>query len=181
MILVATGNASWNFRLNSRCELIPLPQLEKNSQSVSGNEKGGLRFLRNHERLTAIPVVTRVEPQVSYRNLRNPTRFHLQSKMMPDSPALCAEQLCFPHQTKRRLLFLYGSPECPQEHRHKSRGTPRSLLELERAPCTPNHLKIWADSHSSIGEESRCSTLIGSAALSHMQKIEKNPEVPAVS
>ena len=38
-----------------------------------------------------------------------------------------------------------------------------------------------ADSHSSIGEESQCSTHTGSAALSHLLKLEKNPEVPAVS
>ena len=32
------------------------------SESISGNEKGGLTSLRNHERLTAMAIVTREEP-----------------------------------------------------------------------------------------------------------------------
>ena len=71
----------------------------KESQSVSGNEKGGLTSLRNHERFTAVPIVTQEEPRVSYCNLSKTTRFHLQSKMMPDSPALPPEQLHIPQQT----------------------------------------------------------------------------------
>ena len=93
------------------------------SQSVSGNEKGGLTSLRNHKRFTTIPVVTREEPRVSYRNLSKTTRFHLQCKMMPDSPALPPEQ--------------FHLPQPAQEHCHKSRGTPRSLPQSKRAPCTP--------------------------------------------
>ena len=71
------------------------------SQSVSANEKGGLTSLRNHKRFTAIPVVTREEPRVSYRNWSKTTRFHLQSKMMPDSPALPPEQFRLPQPTQK--------------------------------------------------------------------------------
>ena len=69
------------------------------SQSVSGNEKGGLTSLRNHERFTAVPVVTREKPRVSYRNLSKTTRIHSQCKMMPDSPTLPSEQLHIPQST----------------------------------------------------------------------------------
>ena len=60
-------------------------------------------------------------------------------------------------------------------------GPPRSLLQLKRALCTPNHLEMKANSHSSIGEESRCSTHTRNAALCHMLKLEKNPEVSAIT
>ena len=73
----------------------------KESQSVSGNDKGCLTSLRNHERFSAIPVVTLEESQVCYYNLIKTTKFHLQCKMMPDSPALAPEQFCVPHQTQK--------------------------------------------------------------------------------
>ena len=68
------------------------------SHSVSCNEKGGLTSLRNHERFTAIPIVTRKEPRVSYHNLSKTTRFHIQCKMMSDSSALPPEQFRLPQQ-----------------------------------------------------------------------------------
>ena len=82
---------------------------------------------------------------------------------------------------ERRLDFLDRTPESPQENLHKSRGNPQSLSQPERALCTPNLLEMKADSHSLIGQESRSSTDTRSAALSHQLKLEKNPEVPAVS
>ena len=84
------------------------------SRSVSANEKGGLTSLRDHQRFTAIPVVTPVEPRVSYCNLRKPRRFHLQGKMMPNSPALPPEQFHVPHQTWREAsLPLWNYRESP--------------------------------------------------------------------
>ena len=82
---------------------------------------------------------------------------------------------------ERSLDFLDGTPESPQEHLHKSRRTPRSLLQPQRALCTPNLREMRADSHSSIGQISQSSTDTGSAALSHLLKLEKNPDDPAVS
>ena len=46
---------------------------------------------------------------------------------------------------ERRLDYFCGTPESPQEHRSKSRGTPKSLPHLERASCTSYDLKIRAD------------------------------------
>ena len=46
---------------------------------------------------------------------------------------------------KRSLEFLHGTPESPQEHCHKSRGTLMSLQKQERAPSTPNQLEVRAD------------------------------------
>ena len=69
------------------CPAFPVTTREE-SQSVSGNENGGLTSLRSHESLTAIPIVTREDPQVSYHNLSKTTRFHLHCKIRPDSAAL---------------------------------------------------------------------------------------------
>ena len=55
----------------------------------------------------------------------------------------------------RSLDLLGGTPESPQEHCHKSRGTLQSLQQCEIDPCTPNQL-----------EESRISC-IGSRAIPH--------------
>ena len=44
------------------------------------------------------------------------------------------------------LEVLDGTPEFPQEHSHKSRGTMRSTQRKERAPCTTNDLDMRADS-----------------------------------
>ena len=71
----------------------------KESQNVSGKEKGGLTSPRNHERFTAVPIVTREEPRVSYHNLSKTARFHLKFKMMPGSPTLPPEQFHVAHQT----------------------------------------------------------------------------------
>ena len=46
---------------------------------------------------------------------------------------------------KRSLDFLYGTPESPQEHSHKSSGTLSSLQQHERAPRTPNQLEMRPD------------------------------------
>ena len=145
---------------NWKLEFPPQPKMHpdstdttrEESQSVSGYEKGGLTFLRNHQRFTTIHVVTRVEPRVSYANLRKPTKFHLQCKMMLNSPAWSPEQFRAPHKHERRLDFLYGNSESPQEHCHNSRETPKSLLQLERALCNPNHLKMRAHSFYSLRE-----------------------------
>ena len=85
---------------HKHCIVSPVETREE-SQSVSGNEKGGLTSLRNHQKFTAIRVVTQVEPRVSYHNLRKPTRFHLQGKMMAGSPALPPEHFRVPHQTQK--------------------------------------------------------------------------------
>ena len=69
---------------------------QEESQTVSGNEKGSLTSLRNHERFTDVPIITREEPRVSYHKWTNITRFYLQCKMMADSPALPPEQFRLP-------------------------------------------------------------------------------------
>ena len=122
-----------------------------------GSPKFAMQLEKNHE---ISPLTMRLGP-IPLQCLQSNSMFHIKHE--------------------RRLDFLYGTPESPQEHHHKSRRTPRSLLQLKRTPCTPNHLEMRANSHSSIGEESYCSTHPESAALSHWLKLEKNPEVPAVS
>ena len=55
---------------------------------------------------------------------------------------------------ERSLDFLYGAPESPQEHRHKSRETLRSPQQHIRAPCTPNQLKMRPNSPALAPEPS---------------------------
>ena len=52
----------------------------------------------------------------------------------------------------RSLDLLDGTPESPQEHCHKSRGTLRSLHQREIAPCTTNQLEMRPDSPALCGE-----------------------------
>ena len=59
-------------------EFLPQPKMPPDSPattceeslSVSGNKKGGLTYMRNHEWFTAIPIFTREEARVSSHNLR---------------------------------------------------------------------------------------------------------------
>ena len=96
-------NRKWKLEFPPQVQMHPdsSTTTREESKSVSGNEKGGLTSLREHQRFTTIPIVIQVEPRVSYCNLRKPTRFHLQCKMTPDSPALDSEQFCVSHQTWR--------------------------------------------------------------------------------
>ena len=43
------------------------------------------------------------------------------------------------------LDLLDGTPESPEEHCHKARGTLRSPLKHEIASCTPNQLQTAPD------------------------------------
>ena len=48
----------------------------------------------------------------------------------------------FHTKLERRLDFLDGTLESPQEYCHKSRQTLRSPLQQERDPCTPSQLEM---------------------------------------
>ena len=78
---------------------------------------------------------------------------HLE--MRPESPALHAEQFCVPHQRRKELDLLDGTPESPQEHCHKSSGMLKSLKQCEIAPCTPDQLEMRPESAAFAPELSR--------------------------
>ena len=114
------------------------------SESVSCNEKGVLTSLRDHQTFTASPVVTQVEPQVSYRNWRKPTRFHLHCKMMPDSPALPPEQFRVTHQTRRETwLPLWNSREFPEPS--QVQRNPEVTATTRKRYVYRNHLEMKSD------------------------------------
>ena len=75
-------------------------------------------------------------------------RLPLHGEMRPDSPALHAEHFCVAIKHVRSLDLLDGTPESPQEHCHKARGSQRSPQERAIVRCTPNHLKLRPDSAS---------------------------------
>ena len=125
------------------------------------NSRGNPRFPpqlgENHE----IPLSSPDEAQIP----------HIGSRTIPHSPSNTTGCLTsfnqlqrFPEHTITRL----------DEHRGPHSNS-------RRAPCTQNHLEMRANSHSSIGEEFRCSTHTRSTAFSHLFKLETNPEVPALS
>ena len=78
-----------------------------------------------------------------------------------------------------RLDFLYGTPESPQEHSSKPRGTPKSLPQLKRAPCTANHLEMRANPLVSPQEECRLSTGISRGGFYQQKVCERDPEFAA--
>ena len=78
-----------------------------------------------------IPILTWDYTPGSSHNSRKTMRLPPHHKRRPESPALHAEQFCIPHQHKRSLDFLDGTPESHQDHCHKSRGTLRSLQQHE--------------------------------------------------
>ena len=101
--------------------------------------------------------------------------------MMPDSSALPQSNSVFHNQQERRIDFLYGTPETPEEHHHKSRGTPRSMPQHKRSPCTPNHLKMRADSLASPPKECRLSICTSKGGFYQLYVCERDPEFAASS
>ena len=67
-------------------------------------------------------------------------------EMRPDSPALRAVQFRVLIKHIRNLDLLYGIPDSPQEHSHKSIWTLRSPQQREIALCTANELEMRPDS-----------------------------------
>ena len=109
---------------------------QEESQSVSGNERGGLTTLRNHESFTVVPVFSRKEPRVSYCNLSKTTGFHLQCKMMPDSPGIASRAiLCSTSNTKGGLTSFMELQRVP-------RNTVTSLEEPRDHCRNPKELRV---------------------------------------
>ena len=48
----------------------------------------------------------------------------------------------FPTKQVRSIDLLYGTPERPQEHPHKSRRTLMSLQDCDIAQCSTNQLEM---------------------------------------
>ena len=84
-----------------------------------------------------------------------------RGEMRPDSPDCMQSNSEFPIKHVRSADLLEGIPKNPQEHCHKSRATLRSPEQCEKAPCTPNQLKIrldspaWAPEPSHIPHQTR--------------------------
>ena len=89
-----------------------------------------------------IPVATREFTPRACRNSRKSMRLPPRHEMRPNSPALHAEQLCFPNQTHKEPRFVYWTLESPQQDCSKTRRTLMSPQERKIEWCTPNQLKM---------------------------------------
>ena len=114
------------------------------------NSNGDWTFLRQHERVPEVPVVTREEPQVSCRTSRKTRRFSPQSEMRPFSTAGSREISYLPSCISKVSLtpLMQEVPQIPvstrEEHlesRHNSR----------RAPFFPPHLEMRVHFPASLG------------------------------
>ena len=82
-----------------------------------------------------IPTVTGEYTTGSCCDLRKPLRLTPWCEIRPASPALCAEQYCFPNQTRKELHFVWlTSRESPrtlsqdEKNSHVTSGTPKSSV-----------------------------------------------------
>ena len=83
-------------------------------------------LLNIHNFLRAIPAIKRAYIPGSRRNSGKTMRLSPCREMRPDPLAWRREKFHVPSQTGMESEVLDGTPEFPQEHSHKSRGTMRS-------------------------------------------------------
>ena len=102
------------------------------SWGVPHNLKGGLTFLRQHERLPEVPITTREEPKASCCISRNTTSFPPKCKIMHDSPAVTWEQSRVPLTTWKETWLPCGKTRGSWDPCHNSRGTPSFRPQLEK-------------------------------------------------
>ena len=79
------------------------------------------------------PVVTRECTPRACRNSRKPMRLPTRHEMRPDSPALHAEQLCFPNQTHKEPRFAWLD----------SRKSPTTLSQDEKNTDVSSGTQNW--------------------------------------
>ena len=111
------------------------------SQEAARNSHADCTFLRPHQRLPDVPIVTREELQVSCRNLKKTRRFSLQHKMRLFSTVASREISHLPFCVSkgsltplRQLKKFNDIPLCTREEHQGSR------LNSKRAPVFPPHL-----------------------------------------
>ena len=107
-----------------------------------------------HEFWRAIPAVTPEHTAGSHFNSRKIMSLTLPARWGPIPLHCLQSKSVFPIKHRRRLDFLDGTPESPQEHCHKSRGTLKSPQQHKRALCTTNQLKMRPDSPALAPEPS---------------------------
>ena len=108
-----------------------------------------------------------------------PRYTHNQLEMKPDSPALAPEPSCVPHHTQQGFDFFRQLQRFPE--------TPDSSLEEHQfqhsnsmiAPCTPNHLKMRADSVVSTEEVCKLSTNTSRGGFPQQYVCERDREFAA--
>ena len=128
-----------------------------------------------------IPAVTRKYTPGSCRNSRKPMRLPPRREMRPNSPALQAEEFCFPNQTRKEPRFAWLN----------SRESPRTLSQDEKntdvTPGTQNSLVYpksnWDEANFlCIGSITITrSTSYKTSGLTPFRKLQRFPETPVSS
>ena len=131
-----------------------------------------MTFLRQHELVPEVPVVTQEEPQVFCLNSRKTKSFSPQCEMRPFSEA--SREIPPSLSSLERVLdTLEATQEVPPHTHLHSRGTMRVPLQLKKRPIFPPHLEMRVHFPHSSGKEShqsRCTSRGGGLNL----KVERN-------
>ena len=109
------------------------------SRGAAGNSHGDWTFLRPHDRVPEVPVVTREKIQVCCHNSRKTRRF---SPSKQDEALFCCS---ISREIPPSLLSLEGvlytleaTQQVPRLMRFHSRGTPRVLAQAKKSPDFPS-------------------------------------------
>ena len=108
------------------------------SREASRNLHGDWTFLRPHEWVPEVPVITREEPQVSSHNSRKTRKF---SPPRDEALFRCGNSREIPPflLSLERVLDIFDETQkVPQHTCLHSRGTPRVLPQLEKSPVYPS-------------------------------------------
>ena len=113
------------------------------SQEAPRNSHGDWTYLRPHEKVPEVPIVTREEPHVCCCNLRKTRRFSPQREMRPFSTVAAREKSYLSSYASKGsltpLMQLKNFPYIPISTREENRG---SHNNSRRAPVFPLHLEM---------------------------------------
>ena len=112
------------------------------SREAPRNSHGDWTFLRQHERVSEVPIVTREENQVSCHTLRKTRRVSSQRGMGPFSGEVSREKSHLPLRLERVLDTLDATQEVTRHTRLHLRGEPRVLPQLKKIPVFSSSSRV---------------------------------------
>ena len=158
------------------------------SQEAPRNSHGDWTFLRQHEWVPEVPVITQKEPHACCRNSRQTRIFSPQCEMRLFSAAASGQKSHLPSGASKASLTplrqLKKFHDIPVSTREEHRG---SRHNSRRAPVFPPHLEMRVHFLASSRKESRCShrTSRGDGLNFKLERnsrgnatIPKDPDVP---
>ena len=170
------GSYHWGTDLSSGWDLGPGTNWRGN-RGAPHNLHGDLTFLRQHERVLEVPIVTQEEPQVSCRNSRKTKSFSPQSEMRPVPAVASRAQSHLSSWSSKGLLTplmqFKKFPDIPVSTREEHRG---SCHNSRRAPLFPPHLEMRVHFLASVGKESQRSNRTSRGGGVNL-KVERNYRV----